>query len=149
MMPCALRLLLAELPGHCGRQLEAMHRLLCLLRTVRELVDSQEAGRAVWREREVMVLHSLVNCAVMHQDFESAVMCLDMLTEVVEPEAEGPLHSAYGRLYLQLGSLPLADNNTNTKLGRANGNNIAVCLLIPVDVTVTDVSPAINSFIKV
>ena len=46
-------------------------------------------------------------------------------------------------------NLPLADNNTNTKLGRANGNNIAVCLLIPVDVTVTDVSPAINSFIKV
>ncbi len=178
--------------------MEAMNRLLRLLHTVRELVDSQEAGRAVWREREVMVLHSLVNCAVMHQDFESAVMCLDMLTEVVEPEAEGPLHSAYGRLYLQLGSLPLAEWHFglaaaarevpgedsqldslldsaflaigqgqfqaalerflraeaavvagDTKLGRANGNNIAVCLLIPVDVTVTDVSPAINSFIKV
>ena len=188
MMPWTLRLLLAELPGHCGRQLEAMNRLLRLLRTVRELVVGQEAGRAVWREREVMVLHSLVNCSVMHQDFESAVKCLDMLAEVVEPEAEVPLHSAYGRLYLQLGSLPLAErhfglaaaarevlgeedgqldslldsaflaigqgqfqaalerflraeaavvagdtklgnNNTNTKLGRAIGNNIAVCLL--------------------
>ena len=179
MMPWTLRLLLAELPGHCGRQLEAMNRLLRLLRTVRELLGGQEAGRAVWREREVMVLHSLVNCSVMHQDFESAVKCLDMLAEVVEPEAEVPLHSAYGRLYLQLGSLPLAERHFglaaaarevlgeedgqldslldsaflaigqgqfqaalerflraeaavvagDTKLGRAIGNNIAVCLL--------------------
>ena len=58
---------------------------------------------------------SLVNCSVVHQDYESAVKCLDMLREAIEAskheELLASLHSAYGRLYLQLGSLAKAESH--------------------------------------
>ena len=61
------------------------------------------------RERQVLCSH--VNCCVLHQDFESAVKCLDMLREVETSENMASLHAAYGRVYLQLGSLGLADSS--------------------------------------
>jgi len=62
-----------------------------------------------------MVLTSLANCSIEHQDFESAVKCLDLLQEAVKESGDQallpPLHSAYGRLYLQLGSLARAESH--------------------------------------
>ena len=79
------------------------------------LEDKTEERRAIgiemWKQRERQVLYSLVNCCVLHQDFESAVKCLDMLREVETSENMASLHAAYGRVYLQLGSLSLADSS--------------------------------------
>ena len=79
------------------------------------LEDKSEERRAIgiemWKQRERQVLYSLVNCCVLHQDFESAVKCLDMLREVETSENMASLHAAYGRVYLQLGSLSLADSS--------------------------------------
>ena len=79
------------------------------------LEDKSEERRAVgiemWKQRERQVLYSLVNCCVLHQDFESAVKCLDMLKEVETRENLASLHAAYGRVYLQLGNLGLADSS--------------------------------------
>ena len=79
------------------------------------LEDKSEERKAIgiemWKQRERQVLYSLVNCCVLHQDFESAVKCLDMLREVETSENMASLHAAYGRVYLQLGSLGLADSS--------------------------------------
>ena len=127
LVPWALRLLLAELPNYNNQQVVAMNRLLKLQRLVKQIIANLEAGQeadgqagdcgeekqrlglAVWRERERQVLHCLVNCCLLHQDYEAAVKCLHMLEEVETPDKMASLHSATGRVYLQLGSLALAD----------------------------------------
>ena len=73
--------------------------------------ERREIGLKMWKQRERKVLYSLVNCCVLHQDFESAVKCLDMLREVESQENLASLHAAYGRVYLQLGNLDLADTS--------------------------------------
>ena len=47
---------------------------------------TREMGIKLWKKRERDVLYSLVNCCVLHQDYESAVKCLNMLKEVELPE---------------------------------------------------------------
>ena len=73
--------------------------------------ERRAVGVDIWKQRERQVLYSLVNCCVLHQDFESAVKCLDMLREVETRENLASLHAAYGRVYLQLGNLGLADSS--------------------------------------
>jgi len=131
LAPWSLRLLLAELPMYNNKQVVTMNRLFKLQRSVRKMLENLEKGlnadggvmledkseerRAVgiemWKQRERQVLYSLVNCCVLHQDFESAVKCLDMLKEVETRENLASLHAAYGRVYLQLGNLGLADSS--------------------------------------
>lgn len=131
LAPWSLRLLLAELPMYNNKQVVTMNRLFRLQRSIRKMLGNLEKGlnadgeimleekseerRAVgiemWKQRERQVLYSLVNCCVLHQDFESAVKCLDMLREVEIRENLASLHAAYGRVYLQLGNLGLADSS--------------------------------------
>ena len=130
MAPWSLRLLLAELPAYNNKQVVAMNKLLRLLRQVRQMISNLEAGLApdgevilseaeekqrlglkIWLERERQILHSLVNSCLLHQDYEAAVKSLDMLREVEAPERLASLLSAQGRVYLQLGSIGLADRS--------------------------------------
>ena len=93
MAPWSLRLLLAELPAYNNKQVVAMNKLLRLLRQVRQMISNLEAGLApdgevilagaeekqrlgleIWRERERQILRSLVNCCLLHQDYEAAVL---------------------------------------------------------------------------
>jgi len=128
MVPWAMRLLLSELPQHQGKYMVATNNLFKLLASVRRMLANIEAAllpdggvwleakqeerdMAVsrWRSRERQVLRALVNCSLSGGDYESAVKCLDMLAEVEEESKQATLMSAYGRLYLQLGNLVLAD----------------------------------------
>jgi len=128
MVPWSMRLLLAELPQHQGKHMVATNNLFKLLASVRKIVANIDAGlapdggvwleakpeeregaRRRWRGRERQILSSLVNCSMSVGDYESAVKCLDMLAEVEEEGKQATLKSAYGRLYLQLGNLELAD----------------------------------------
>lgn len=128
MVPWTMRLLLAELPQHQGKYMVATNNLFKLLASVRRILANIEAGLSPdggvwleskqeesemavsrWRSRERQVLRALVNCSLSGGDYESAVKCLDMLAEVEEEDKQATLMSAYGRLYLQLGNLDLAD----------------------------------------
>jgi len=132
LVPWSLRLLIAELPMYNGKQLAAMNKLFSLLRTVRKMIENLEKGLqadgdvdlhsdesegscgiVLWKSRERQILYSLVNCCIFHQDYESAVKCLDMLKEVEIKENIPSLYAAYGRLYLLLGNLMLADKCFN------------------------------------
>ena len=106
IVPWAMRLLLAEIPMYNNKQVMTMNRLFRLRRSVQtmisnlekglnpdgEVILSEDAERRVslglkmWRDRERQVLYSLVNCCVLHQDYESAVKCLDMLRSVETEE---------------------------------------------------------------
>ena len=44
LVPWPLRLLLAELPGHCGRQVEGMNKLFRILTTVRKILSNLTNG---------------------------------------------------------------------------------------------------------
>lgn len=127
LVPWSLRLLLAELPQYNGQQVPAMNKLFQLQRTIGKIIGNLEKGllpdgepdldgktssecsATCWRNRERQVLYSLVNCCIVHQDYESAVKCLDMLQEKEEEDKQAALFAAYGRLYLQLGNLIKAD----------------------------------------
>jgi len=144
IVPWSLRLLLAELPMYNNKQVPAMNKLFYLLRTVRKMIDNIEKGLqadgdvdlesndksdkssaiSCWKARERQILYSLVNCSIYHHDYESAVKCLDMLQEKELEENVPSLYAAYGRLYLQLGNLVLADQFFN-KAALARDNSPA------------------------
>lgn len=121
----SFRLLLAELPMHCGKSKESMNRLFSLLATVRQIITNLKQSLCedgspaeispadrmdslkLWSGREARVQHSIVNCALTQKDFELAIQILQELT--LRPEW-GPAHrqalfSALGRIYLQLGDV--------------------------------------------
>jgi len=130
LAPWSMRLLLAQLPGLSGKHVLTTNKLFALLFAVRKLIANLTAGLAAdggvwldatdderraasecWRERERRVVYSLINNAISCADFESAIKCLDMLVPIEKDERKAALHAAYGRLYLQLGNLRLADNS--------------------------------------
>merc|ERR1719318_1541230 len=106
--------------------------------------SDRSSAISCWKGRERQILYSLINCSIFHHDYESAVKCLDMLQEKELEENVPSLYAAYGRLYLQLGNLVLADQFfiqaaldrfqaaetlATGKQAKAISNNIAVCLL--------------------
>jgi len=121
LAPWRMRLLLAQIPGFCGKCTESVDRLFRLLARVRKMIWNLKSGLAVdgsvildseknndtqealecWSEHERQVLYALVNCCLTGKDYESAVKCLDILKKVEKEEREASLFSAYGRLYLQ------------------------------------------------
>jgi len=128
LAPWRLRLLLAQIPGFCGKSSESVNRLFHLLQCVGTILKNINIGLApdgsvllqsdqntvkeslqCWQERECQVLYALVNCCMSAQDYESALRCLSMLMKVEKEEKRASLYSAYGRVYLQLGSIDKAD----------------------------------------
>lgn len=121
----SFRLLIAELPMHCGKPKESMARLFNLVATVRQMTYNLKNGlcedgnpteisktdRAdsikLWSGREARIQHSIVNCALAQKDFELAIEVLHELT--FRPEwghsHRQALFSALGRIYLQLGDV--------------------------------------------
>ena len=59
LVPWPLRLLLAELPGHCGRQVEGMNRLFRLLTTVRAILSNLTNGLLPEGEPDLQVICKL------------------------------------------------------------------------------------------
>ncbi|XP_063217208.1 trafficking protein particle complex subunit 12 isoform X1 [Bacillus rossius redtenbacheri] len=131
MAPFAFRLLLAELPQYTGRHREALSRLHALLATTRKIIKNLASGlcedgsrielspsdraesKKLWVSREVRVLHSIVNCAIYQKDFSLAVELMELILGSYDwPGLQRrDLHSALGRIYLQLGDLAGAEKN--------------------------------------
>lgn len=127
----SFRLLLAELPMHCGKPKESMTKLFTLLASVRQIITNLKQSLCedgspteispsdrmdslkLWSGREARVEHSIVNCALAQKDFELAVAILQELT--LRPEWSNAhrqaLYSALGRIYLQLGDVVGAEKH--------------------------------------
>jgi len=128
LAPWSMRLLLAQLPGLCGKHIDSFNRLFALHFSLKDMLrnlakglapDGQvwldatpeeiQSAESCWKDRERQVLSALVNNAIAASDIQSAIKCLDMLCGVESEERRAALYAAYGRLYLQLGNLARAD----------------------------------------
>ncbi len=110
MVPFEFRVLLAELPMHVGKPLEAMDRLYSLLATVNQILHSKEAkGSQLWVERKICVLYALANCGLQQKDYELASRTLDQVHDLEPSKAnQAKVRSSQGRMFLQLGDLTAA-----------------------------------------
>ncbi|XP_072376597.1 trafficking protein particle complex subunit 12 [Diabrotica undecimpunctata] len=126
MASFSFRLLLAELPTHCGKPKESITRLFNLLATIRQILSNLKHGQCedgnpmelsetdrsdslrLWMGREVRVMHSIINSALAVRDYELA---MDLLGQLCERDG-APRHallSALGRLHLQMGNVSGAE----------------------------------------
>ncbi|KAF2883543.1 hypothetical protein ILUMI_22607 [Ignelater luminosus] len=122
----SFRLLLAELPMHCGKANESLTKLFNILSVVRQMLTNLKNGLCedgnpteisesdrsdsirLWFGREGRIMHSIVNCALAVKDYELA---MDLLGQLCERDGapRQALLSALGRLHLQLGDVAGAE----------------------------------------
>ncbi|XP_065166950.1 trafficking protein particle complex subunit 12 [Atheta coriaria] len=122
----SFRLLLAELPSHCGKPKESLTKLFSLLATVRHMLKNLKEGLCedgnpaeigasdrsdsirLWTGRETRIMHSIINCALAQKDYELA---MDLLGQLCDRDGapKDSLLSALGRLHLQLGDVAGAE----------------------------------------
>lgn len=95
----SFRLLLAELPMHCGKPKDSLTKLFTVLATVRQMLNNLKQGLCedgnpaeisqsdrldsvrLWTGRETRVMHSIINCALIVKDYELAMSLLGQLCE--------------------------------------------------------------------
>ncbi|XP_015909857.2 trafficking protein particle complex subunit 12 isoform X1 [Parasteatoda tepidariorum] len=127
MVPFALRLLLAELPQYQGNHQTALDNMYRILNIVQKMLNNVESGCAedgsmielsdqrkaasleVWKRREKGVLFSILNCVLAQKDYILAVSIAKLLIEKSGKDT-AHLHSALGRIYLQLGDVQSAES---------------------------------------
>ncbi|KFM80029.1 Trafficking protein particle complex subunit 12, partial [Stegodyphus mimosarum] len=125
MVPFSFRILLAELPQYQGNHqiaLDNMHRILNIIQKMLKNIQSgcaedgsmielpesrQKASFEIWSKRERRVLYSILNCVLSQKDYILAVSVIKILMEKSH-EHVPELHSALGRIYLQLGDVKYA-----------------------------------------
>ncbi|XP_060515744.1 trafficking protein particle complex subunit 12 isoform X2 [Cylas formicarius] len=122
----SFRLLLAELPLHCGKPKESLTKLFSLLATIQKMLsnlrkkfcedgnpmeiseEDQMDSIRLWSGRETRVIHSVINCAIAIKDYELAMELLGQLCQR-EGAPKHTLLSALGRLHLQIGDIAGAE----------------------------------------
>lgn len=122
----SFRLLLAELPMHCGNSKDSLTRLFSILATVKQIIQNLKKGLCedgnpmeisendrsdsirLWTGRETRVMHSIINCAIYLQHYELAMEMLEQLCKRDETHKH-MLLSALGRLHLQVGDISSAE----------------------------------------
>lgn len=130
MASFSFRLLLAELPMHCGKPKDSLKKLFSVLATVRKIISNLKEGLCadgsplvvgegdlmdslkLWNGREARVMHSIINCAINVKNYELA---MDLLIQLCERDG-APKHallSALGRLHLQMGNIAGAETCFN------------------------------------
>lgn len=128
MVPFAMRLLLAELPHFQGNHCTALNALYKLLNVVhrilgnltngisedRSLLDMSEqlrqASMKLWEDRECRVYFAILNCVLNQKDYVVAIKVARILLEK-NSGRKAQLHSAIGRIYLQLGDVDSAQGH--------------------------------------
>lgn len=106
----SFRLLLAEIPIYFGNTKLAMDRLTELASICNEIKSyfkDEKQNYEFWRKREVRVLHSITNCAIMMKDYslvDDLIQTLFNQPEITKEEKRS-LFSAWGRIYLQIGDV--------------------------------------------
>ncbi|XP_053617967.1 trafficking protein particle complex subunit 12 isoform X2 [Plodia interpunctella] len=119
LVPFALRLLIAELPGHVGKPEQSLDRLYAMLDIIQTMLSNLKEGKTedgtgiitseqdkteslrLWSGREVRVLHSIVNCAIVLKDYRLATKILQNLEQTSDSVAlKRALSSAQCRVAL-------------------------------------------------
>ncbi|KAL1513741.1 hypothetical protein ABEB36_003111 [Hypothenemus hampei] len=126
MASFSFRLLLAELPMHCGKPKESLTRLFSILATIKKIkrnltqgvcedgtqikIDEPDCAESLklWNGREARTMHSVINCAIILKDYELAMELLGQLSER-DGAPKRALLSALGRLHLQIGNISGAE----------------------------------------
>lgn len=130
LIPFQMRLLLAVMPSLSKRYQEALDRLYSVLAVVKKIQYNLDSGRSedgsqlelnpqdraeskqLWRLREIRIHHAVVNIALQQKDYWLAVEVLEMLAaDEPFPVTKRALHSALGRIFLQLGDIAGAEKN--------------------------------------
>lgn len=111
-MACfSFRLLLAELPVYFGNAQEALDKLselYAICNEIKKYFKSDPNASAFWRKRELRVLHSIVNCAIMMRKFnliDDIIRGMILEETTLTKEERRSLFSAWGRIYLQIGDI--------------------------------------------
>lgn len=139
MAPFSFRVLLAELPLHLAEYQEALDRLYAILTTVQkiltnlagaqaedgsmiELTDAnRKTSQKLWRQREMKVMFSILNCLIAQKDCPSTVNIIHQMMKK-DPALEVPLWSLMGRVYLQLGDVRAAHESFRRAKERSSGS---------------------------
>lgn len=126
----SFRLLLAELPMHCGNFIDSLPRLFNLWSIVKQIQNNLQAGlcedgnpmgisesdrsnsERLWRSREIRLVHSIIDCAICLKNFQLAI---DLTKEICEIDVANKhtLLSALGRLHLIVGDIVGAETSFN------------------------------------
>ncbi|XP_037938493.1 trafficking protein particle complex subunit 12 [Teleopsis dalmanni] len=109
----SFRLLLAELPIYLGNPQQAMDRLSELFVITNDISKyykhtDNEVAAEFWNKREIRVLHSFINCAIIMKKYNLIDDIIrDMILDRPElaKEERRALFSAWGRIYLQIGDI--------------------------------------------
>ncbi|KAL7041590.1 hypothetical protein ACKWTF_000831 [Chironomus riparius] len=118
----AFRLLLSyELPFKLNRSREALQNLVTILANTRKIHkffrDLNKLTEAeFWKEREIRVLCSIINCATHLKNFDLINQIFDnlLLLPDLKEDFKFELYSAWGRIHLQCGDISTAEKKFNT-----------------------------------
>lgn len=128
MVPFAMRLLLAELPQFQGNHCTALNSLYKLLNVVHRILGNltngisedgslldmseqlRQASMKLWEDRECRVYFAILNCVLNQKDYVVAIKVARILLEK-NTGRKAQLHSAIGRIYLQLGDVDSAQSH--------------------------------------
>lgn len=131
-MACfSFRLLLAELPIYTNSLKIAMDRLTDLAGICTEIKEYfMEDSTKIeefnfWEKREIRVLHSLVNCALLMKDYSLVDNIMKKLSEnqKLAPNIKRGLLSAWGRIYLHCGDVVGAEQKFSESRKSKNSQN--------------------------
>lgn len=99
MVSFSFRLLVAELPMHCNKPRDSLTKLFNILEIIQQILKNLKEGLSengnpieisesdrndslrLWNGREIRVMHSIVNCALVLKDYELAMELLGKLIE--------------------------------------------------------------------
>ncbi|XP_014215465.1 trafficking protein particle complex subunit 12 [Copidosoma floridanum] len=127
MASFSFRLLLAEIPAHCGKGKRSIDCLYAILYTIIKIIRNLESGLSeeggiakfnleeranslqLWKGRKSRTLISIINCALSIKNYILATEVLEQLlsSEWKKNQAE-ILNSAIGSIYLSLGDVSAA-----------------------------------------
>ncbi|XP_017464393.1 PREDICTED: trafficking protein particle complex subunit 12-like, partial [Rhagoletis zephyria] len=109
----SFRLLLAELPIYMGNPhlgLDRLSELYVISNEIKKYFAGREPKDAeqFWWRREIRVLHSIVNCALIMKKFnliDDIIRGMILESADLSKEERRALYSAWGRIYLQIGDI--------------------------------------------
>uniref|UniRef100_A0A0A9XAH5 Trafficking protein particle complex subunit 12 n=3 Tax=Lygus hesperus TaxID=30085 RepID=A0A0A9XAH5_LYGHE len=128
MVPFQMRILIANIPAYLQKYSLALSRLYSILAVVRQILTNLENGKTedgslielsskerhiakqLWASREARVQHSIVNVALMSKNYVLAIEVLqNLIKNNYSVNQKRALHSALGRVFLQLGDVGNAE----------------------------------------
>lgn len=128
LIPFQMRILVACIPAYLQKYSESLSRLYSVLGIVRQIIQNLDNGKVedgslielsvkernlakqLWAAREARVMHSIVNVALMSKNYVLAIEVLqNLIKKNYSVNQKRALHSALGRVFLQLGDVDNAE----------------------------------------